>query len=470
MRNRSPANSADSSPPVPARTSRKMLRSSFGSRGSSACCSSASSRSHRRARRLQLLVGVSPSSRDRRPSRARRRRRARPAGSCRRARRPRRSASACSRDSLRNCVQVAVAFSAASRRVQLLQPLDQAVELGAQRGFIQCDAEQPRERSASARRPRRSPRRAPASGACRSLLVRRLRQRFQHLASDPRRARAALSARSSSCRRARSACVAQRADQRHRLAQPHPVHEMADLVVDDRLGLRDRERRASRLRAARSRQVVDRVEEHVVELADLGLDVARHREVDHEHRPAAARLQRALDQALAEDRQRGSRCRTPRCRARAAARRASRSSIARALKRSASACARSSVRLATVMRAGRCAAKCVARELDHLARADEQHALVLEAREDALGELHRGGGHRNAVARRSGRRCAPPSPPRRCAGTACCSTRAERARPPRAVRAASFIWPRICGSPSTIESRPEATRNAWRTACSCGSV
>jgi hypothetical protein len=39
-----------------------------------------------------------------------------------------------------------------------------------------------------------------------------------------------------------------------------------------------------------------------------------------------------------------------------------------------------------------------------------------------------------------------------------------------AARAASFIWPRICGSPSTIESRPEATRKAWRTARSEGSV
>ena len=38
-----PANSADSSPPVPARISRKTLRSSFGSFGSSICCSSASS-------------------------------------------------------------------------------------------------------------------------------------------------------------------------------------------------------------------------------------------------------------------------------------------------------------------------------------------------------------------------------------------------------------------------------------------
>jgi len=43
MRNRSAAKSADSSPPVPARTSRKTLRSSFGSLGSSAFCRSASS-------------------------------------------------------------------------------------------------------------------------------------------------------------------------------------------------------------------------------------------------------------------------------------------------------------------------------------------------------------------------------------------------------------------------------------------
>ncbi len=41
--------------------------------------------------------------------------------------------------------------------------------------------------------------------------------------------------------------------------------------------------------------------------------------------------------------------------------------------------------------------------------------------------------------------------------------------PPRvpavsASRTACFIWPRICGSPSTIESRPLATRKAWRAA------
>ena len=35
---------------------------------------------------------------------------------------------------------------------------------------------------------------------------------------------------------------------------------------------------------------------------------------------------------------------------------------------------------------------------------------------------------------------------------------------------ACFIWPRICGSPSTIESSPLATRNACRTASACGST
>jgi hypothetical protein len=34
----------------------------------------------------------------------------------------------------------------------------------------------------------------------------------------------------------------------------------------------------------------------------------------------------------------------------------------------------------------------------------------------------------------------------------------------RATAKASFTWPRICGSPTTIESRLAATRKRWRTA------
>ena len=39
-----------------------------------------------------------------------------------------------------------------------------------------------------------------------------------------------------------------------------------------------------------------------------------------------------------------------------------------------------------------------------------------------------------------------------------------------AWRTASFICPRICGSPSTIESRPEATRKACRAAARSSST
>jgi hypothetical protein len=51
------------------------------------------------------------------------------------------------------------------------------------------------------------------------------------------------------------------------------------------------------------RQIVDGVEENVVQPADLDFDVTRHGEIDHEHRPVPARLDRALDEPEADDRQ-----------------------------------------------------------------------------------------------------------------------------------------------------------------------
>ena len=44
------------------------------------------------------------------------------------------------------------------------------------------------------------------------------------------------------------------------------------------------------------------------------------------------------------------------------------------------------------------------------------------------------------------------------------SRRLPKAPCSRASDQASFTCPRICGSPSTIESSPVATRNRWRTA------
>ena len=103
------------------------------------------------------------------------------------------------------------------------------------------------------------------------------------------------------------------------------------------------------------------------------------------------------------------------------------------------------------------------RELDHLAGADEQDLGLAQVFEQLRRQPHRGRRHADRVAADLGRRCAPPSRPRTSAGT---SAAASLPSVPAlsASRTACFSWPRICGSPSTIESSPLATRNAWRAA------
>ena len=73
---------------------------------------------------------------------------------------------------------------------------------------------------------------------------------------------------------------------------------------DDDLGLDHRS--LARIQAALDDlgEVVHGVQEDVVQFADFGFDVARHGQVDHEHRAVPARLERALDHAQADDRQR----------------------------------------------------------------------------------------------------------------------------------------------------------------------
>jgi hypothetical protein len=68
--------------------------------------------------------------------------------------------------------------------------------------------------------------------------------------------------------------------------------------------------------------------------------------------------------------------------------------------------------LATAIGGGLRAAKCVAHELDHLARADEQHADLLQVFEELQRQAHGGGGHADRVRADLGGRCAPPWPPR----------------------------------------------------------
>ncbi len=144
------------------------------------------------------------------------------------------------------------------------------------------------------------------------------------------------------------------------------------------------------------------------------------------------------------------------------------SSIAWPLKRAARRLARSRVRFATVMRAGACAAKCVA-----------QSSIISPAPMNSTLCSRRVGKMRAASltdAAAIETLAAPTLVVERtsfataneCWKSLCSTVPSVPAD--SAWRAASFIWPRICGSPSTSESRPEATRNAWRTAWSLGSV
>ena len=143
-------------------------------------------------------------------------------------------------------------------------------------------------------------------------------------------------------------------------------------------------------------QVIHRVKKHVIQVANLALDIARHREVDHEDRPAAARLERALDEPLAQDRQRRRRARhddvvlvqvlgqlaqLDRTRVEAARQRMT--------------TLQGAVRHGHPRRALR--GEMRRAQFDHLAGADQQHVLVVQRREDARGELDRRGGHRHAV-------------------------------------------------------------------------
>ncbi len=137
-------------------------------------------------------------------------------------------------------------------------------------------------------------------------------------------------------------------------------------------------------------------------------------------------------------------------------------------RRVASASARSSVRLATVIDFGRCAAKCVAvRSIISPAPTNNtwlspSSPKILRATRTAAAAIETD--------------CVPISVVER-TSLATANVRwnkwfSIRPSPPalRASFSASFIWPRICGSPSTIESSPLATRNACRTAFTCGST
>jgi hypothetical protein len=100
----------------------------------------------------------------------------------------------------------------------------------------------------------------------------------------------------------RLGAAAQAADRRHRRQGREPAAEAVHLLLHDALG-------ADRLAPALlgvglgdAAEVVEVVEVHVVEAVHVGVDVARHADVDHEDRAAPPRPQRVLEERHVEQR------------------------------------------------------------------------------------------------------------------------------------------------------------------------
>ena len=90
-------------------------------------------------------------------------------------------------------------------------------------------------------------------------------------------------------------------DQRHGAALVHPVHEALHSGVDDDFGLRHCRLAVGLCALHHLGQVVHRVQVNIAESFDFGLNVARHRQIDHEHGAALALFQRPLHRTQAND-------------------------------------------------------------------------------------------------------------------------------------------------------------------------
>ena len=134
-------------------------------------------------------------------------------------------------------------------------------------------------------------------------------------------------------------------------------------------------------------QIVHGIEKDVIQLPDLGLDVARNRQVDDQHGAVAACLECPLDQSFADDRQwaRGRRDDDV----------LSRDDITKIVERNHPAGVTLSQLLSPLDRAvGEChrpwtlSAEMRRTQLDHLARTDQQDLLLRDARVDPLRQAH----------------------------------------------------------------------------------
>mmetsp|Transcript_53732 Transcript_53732/g.126531 ORF Transcript_53732/g.126531 Transcript_53732/m.126531 type:complete len:410 (-) Transcript_53732:254-1483(-) len=92
-------------------------------------------------------------------------------------------------------------------------------------------------------------------------------------------------------------------DQRHAAPLVQPLRKALYAGADDGFGMRHRGLAAFAIGLHLAGEVVHGVEVDVLQAGHLGLDVARHGQVQHQHRAALAGLERALHGAQADQRQ-----------------------------------------------------------------------------------------------------------------------------------------------------------------------
>ena len=90
-------------------------------------------------------------------------------------------------------------------------------------------------------------------------------------------------------------------DGRRDLLHLEPRHHALHFLRHDRLGVLRLLHALAQVGVDHFLQIVDVVQEDVVEIVDGGLDIARHRDIDQEHRLVAARGDDALHLVLVQD-------------------------------------------------------------------------------------------------------------------------------------------------------------------------
>ena len=220
-----------------------------------------------------------------------------------------------------------------------------------------------------------------------------------------------------------------------------------------------------RFSSATSPQIVEPVGVDVVELPDSRLEVARHGEIEKEHRRPAPLPHRRLDGPPSTQRAPGSRS----CRRRRRPRAARAADPPTAPRSTADAAPRAPrhARPARGWRRGRprtpAPAACSAKSVPGLPRAEDEDGALRQVAEHLRRELEADRRHRQRMPRDLGLG-AHALAGRDGASRTCGGARPRRPGLPRQRGAPVRTWPSTSLSPSASESRPAATRKRWRAA------